>query len=447
MVLRWRRESPANDDGTPGPARLSIFQWRLYAWAVLACLLLYSYDYRPDEIDLATAPHQFNVVSWELGNLPDKWARRAVALPGALVNGEDDARRRREVELYFMLGEELDNIERLLIQLEAHRPLSAETEEDIAEFRSNLAEFRRHEAEMRGRVEETVESAVADTLREMGFGGWHGVFPPVDTVLTGSPTVLILSPRERIERVGGRLLSTGLTGDERERIEGRMEAATGQSALVVNTGGIAFHPSITRNDVGLDYALETVAHEWAHHWLWWRPLGRRYFDSGDMRTLNETVATIAGIEIGQMAGERLAVQQEPTATPPPAVGSDGEPQAGEPPAQADESERFDFQAEMRATRIRVDELLETGDVDGAEAYMEKRRLVFVAEGYAIRKLNQAYFAFHGAYATTGAAGVSVIGEQVLELRRRSASLAEFLRAAAEFTSAEDLADYLDDAGG
>ena len=79
--------------------------------------------------------------------------------------------------------------------------------------------------------------------------------------------------------------------------------------------------------------------------------------------------------------------------------------------------------------------------------MEARRLAFVAEGYAIRKLNQAYFAFHGAYATTGAAGVSVIGEQALELRRRSSSLAEFLRAAAEFTSAEDLADYLDDAGG
>ena len=283
MVLRWRREPPDNDDGTPGPARLSIFQWRLYVWTLLASLLLYaSYDYRPDEIDLATAPYQFNVVSWELGNLPDKWARRAVALPGALVNGEDDARRRREVELYFMLGEELDNIERLLIHLEAQRPLSAETEQDIAEFRSNLAEFRNHEAEMRGRVEETVESAVADTLREMGFGGWHGVFPPVDTVLTGSPTVLILSPRERIERVDGMLLNTGLTGDAREQIEARMEAATGWSALVVNTGGIAFHPSITRNDVGLDYALETVAHEWTHHWLWWRPLGRRYFDSGDM---------------------------------------------------------------------------------------------------------------------------------------------------------------------
>ena len=198
MVLRQRRESPDNHAAPPRPARLSIFQWRLYVWAVLASLLLYSsHDYRPGEIDLATAPYQFNVISWELGNMPDKWARRAIALPGALAGGEDAARLQREAELYFMVGEQLDDIERLLIRLEAERPLSAQTAQDIAEFRRNQVEFRGHEAKMRGRVEETVESAIADTLREMGFGGWHGVFPPVDTVLTGSPTVLILSPRAR----------------------------------------------------------------------------------------------------------------------------------------------------------------------------------------------------------------------------------------------------------
>ena len=433
MVLRWRDESPER----PGPRRLALLQWRLYLWAVLAALLLYSYDYRPDDIDLATAPYQFNVVSWELANLPDKWFRRAVALPGALVNGRDEVRRRREAELYFLVGEQLDNIERLLVLLEAESPMSAETADEITEYRGEQVELQHRETELRGRVEETVESAVADTLRELGFGGWHGVFPPVDTVLTGSPTVLILSPRERIERVNGMLLKTGLPNDHRERIEAQMEAATGWSALVVNTGGIAFYPSITRNDVGLDYALETIAHEWAHHWLSLRPLGRRYFESGDLTTLNETVATIAGIEIGQLARHRLeGSEPQPLTHPYHPPTTDGHTTLNNPA-------RFDFQAEMRATRVRVDELLAAGDVDGAEAYMEERRLVFVGEGYALRKLNQAYFAFHGAYATTGAAGVSVIGEQVQELRRRSSSLEEFLRTAAEFTSAEDLAAYVE----
>jgi len=55
---------------------------------------------------------------------------------------------------------------------------------------------------------------------------------------------------------------------------------------------------------------------------------------------------------------------------------------------------------MRETRIRVDKLLAQGRIEEAEAYMEERRQEFVAHGYYIRKLNQAYFAFHGAYADT-----------------------------------------------
>ena len=74
--------------------------------------------------------------------------------------------------------------------------------------------------------------------------------------------------------------------------------------------------------------------------------------------------------------------------------------------------------------------------------MEERRKEFVAHGYRLRRLNQAYFAFHGTYADTGAAGVSIVGQQIEELRRRSPSLADFLRTAAEFTDAEDLSAYL-----
>ena len=432
MVI-WRAPTP---DNPSGPRRMALLQWRLYLWSFLAVVLLYSYDYRPDDIDLAVAPYQFSIVGWELANLPDKWARRAVALPGAWFKGSDDERLWREVELYFLVTEQQRNIGRLLILLEAEKPLSSETKREIAELRSDQAELRHHEAELRGSVEETLESAVANTLRDQGFGAWPGVFPPVDTALTGSPTVLILSPRERIERLDGAVLRHGLTGDEREQIETQMAAATGWSALVANTGGIAFYPSIARNDVGLDFALETIAHEWAHHWLSFRPLGRRYFNSGDLTALNETVATIVGIEIGQLARHHL----EGTEPPPLTHAYHGPTE--EEHAAPDDPARFDFQTEMRATRVRVDELLAAGDIAAAEAYMEERRLDFVAEGYALRKLNQAYFAFHGAYATTGAAGVNVIGEQMTELRRRSASLEEFLRTAAEITSVEELAELL-----
>lgn len=277
---------------------------------------------------------------------------------------------------------------------------------------------------------------MAETLGSLGFWAFTGPFPPVDTVLSGSPTILVTSPRDRIERRDNVTMHTGLTNEERERIESRVAEQTDLSAVVVNTGGIALYPSITIPYAGLDFALEVIAHEWVHHWLWFRPLGRRYFQGGDLTTMNETVANIAGREIGELARKRLDGY---------APNSSGTHQHNPPPAVSDADNdlpSFNFQQEMRATRVRVDEMLAAGRVDEAEAYMEERRQKFVAHGYRLRKLNQAYFAFHGTYADTGAAGVSVVGQQIEELRQRSPTLADFLRTAAEFTTPEELSEYL-----
>jgi len=100
---------------------------------------------------------------------------------------------------------------------------------------------------------------------------------------------------------------------------------------------------------------------------------------------------------------------------------------------------FDFRAEMRATRVRTDELLALGKIDEAELYMELRRRVFVEQGYSIRKLNQSYFAFYGAYADEpGAPGADPVGPAVVELRQRSSSLAAFLKRISWYTSFEQL---------
>lgn len=60
--------------------------------------------------------------------------------------------------------------------------------------------------------------------------------------------------------------------------------------------------------------------------------------------------------------------------------------------------------------------------------MELRREYMWANGYHIRKLNQAYFAFYGAYADQpgGAAGIDPIGEAVRLLRAKSTSLKDFI---------------------
>ena len=57
--------------------------------------------------------------------------------------------------------------------------------------------------------------------------------------------------------------------------------------------------------------------------------------------------------------------------------------------------------------------------------MEEKRVFLAANGYYIRRLNQAYFAFHGSYADS-AGSIDPIGPKLDELRRTSASLREFV---------------------
>ena len=94
---------------------------------------------------------------------------------------------------------------------------------------------------------------------------------------------------------------------------------------------------------------------------------------------------------------------------------------------------------MHETRVKVDEMLAAGHIEEAEDYMETRRQFFWETGYHIRKLNQAYFAFHGSYADApGAAGEDPIGPTVLRLRAQSPSLYIFVNQVAGVTRLSEL---------
>ena len=95
---------------------------------------------------------------------------------------------------------------------------------------------------------------------------------------------------------------------------------------------------------------------------------------------------------------------------------------------------------MHATRVRADQLLSEGKINEAETYMEARRRFFWDHGYQIRKLNQAYFAFYGAYADVpgGAAGSDPVGPAVRSLRAQSRSLSDFLNRISWMTSFAEL---------
>ncbi len=69
--------------------------------------------------------------------------------------------------------------------------------------------------------------------------------------------------------------------------------------------------------------------------------------------------------------------------------------------------------------------------------MEQKRKYLELNGHYIRKLNQAYFAFHGTYADSPTS-ISPIGIELRELRDRSSSLKDFLDTAAAMTHRQHL---------
>ena len=190
----------------------------------------------------------------------------------------------------------------------------------------------------------------------------------------------------------------------------------------------------------LNWLAETVAHEWIHNYLTLRPLGMRYGVSAEMRTINETVASLAGKEISRNV---IQVYHPKWQTLPTLALREARTVRREGLTAGEE---FDFRSEMRKTRVRVDELLAQGRVAEAERYMEERRVFFWENGYRLRKINQAYFAFYGSYNDTpggGASGSDPVGPAVQALRAKFSDLYSFLRAVENITSFEGLLNVLD----
>jgi hypothetical protein len=206
---------------------------------------------------------------------------------------------------------------------------------------------------------------------------------------------------------------------------------------VVPIGGVGVYPTMVMRTTNLSWLLNTISHEWIHNFLTLRPLGFLYSADPMLRTMNETTASIAGDEIGMLVLQRFYPE---LANDSPLIhglisAPFEHPEPGDflrPP--------FDFRAEMFITRTEADALLADGKIEEAEAYMEARRKLFLQHGYVIRKINQAYFAFYGAYADSpgGAAGEDPVGPAVRALREQSPSLADFVKTISWMSSFDQL---------
>jgi hypothetical protein len=318
------------------------------------------------------------------------------------------------------------------------------TDPSVKDARSATEELRTQRDQLRAEinarqslVEAILQEQIESVLRQEGFALGGQLLPPLRFRATELPDVLITSRRDKIERVDQRELTTGLTVDEFDRIEQSVDKQFNVSSLVAPIGGLGAYPTMLQETSSLEFTIDTAAHEWVHNYLLFAPVGQNYSTDPVARVINETTAVIVEHEIGPRVLNRYypdLVRPEP-----PAQTNQSKPRQTTPKNQPP---RFDFNKEMRETRLHTDELLAAGKIEEAEAYMEARRAVFVKNGYMIRKLNQAYFAFYGAYnAVPGGAptaGRDPIGPAVQALRKRSATVGDFLRQIATVRTLQDV---------
>jgi hypothetical protein len=413
--------------------------WRAIKFGLLGTLLLFIGESTLPQAEVGeqvrafTRPIEFDYVNWTLDALGVKWEQ---ANSGE-SEGFTEAESRQFVRDYMALIAQIQQAEADLGFLIAdperkNVALQISSLEDHLESLHGLREQRRPVAE--SILQEQLSLLLGDF--ELTIAGQP--IPPVLFHSTPLPWALIVSPRERIEQEANISLETELTLGEHISLEEEVSASLDVSVLVVPVGGIGSYPTMVAESSHLNWIAEVVAHEWIHNYLTLRPLGLLYERNQELRTMNETAANIAGKELGAALIERFY----PELVPAPVPIVQDSPEENVTTETESEVAIFDFRAEMHSTRLQVDAFLAEGEVEEAEVYMEERRLFFRENGYSIRKINQAYFAFYGSYADqpSGPAGDDPVGETVRLLRAQSSSLAEFLKTMAFITSFEALSE-------
>lgn len=371
---------------------------------------------------------QFDYVGWEINALAVKARQTLWGLHPFMTEADRSA----FVRAYMADLAAAQRLESAVSALYAD-PAVTDPAAASAELRAERDALRRDLTARQPLAEAILEGQVAAVLVEQGFGLAGQILPPIAMHFTQVPNLLVVSPRDEI-RFDISINLYPMPVDEQAALEAAIDEALDAASLIVPLGGIALYPAMILETTSIGFALDTFAHEWLHHYLYFFPLGLEYDFASETRIINETTATLFGREMSRLVLERYY----PDLVPPPPAPAPSE--AAPALAQRLSPAAFDFGAAMHETRVTVDAMLAAGDIDGAEAYMEERRRLFVANGFPIRKLNQAYFAFYGGYQSgaPGAGGQDPIGPAVQALRDASPSLHDWVVTMRTITTREAL---------
>lgn len=395
---------------------------------LLASLLLISCAPNQDfeaRLGSILKPHLFSIAGWESRTLPQELNGRIFRKYG---------RTNHEINVVTGYFASTQRIKTLQLTIAAAKAKS--NNQDLASLETERDRLQKQTEALASQAARIIAKQIRDNLTEQGIFNpitdWKISFPPVNFRLEKPPYLLVISPRDRIEPMREITLQPSLTLKQIETIEAKVDEL-GVSSLVVALGGLgATYPTLVADEASLKSAIDTTLHEWLHQYLAFKPLGFRYLldltglaRNYEIATMNETIAGMVSQEISAIIYEKYYAQYE-----------DGDSQNQTPPSD------FDFNREMREIRQRVDDYLARGEIAPAEEFMKQKQQYLAAKGYYIRKLNQAYFAFHGTYADSPTS-ISPIGVELKKLRAKSASVKDFLNRAAALTSRAELRQSVD----
>ncbi len=420
-----------------------IFDWighalrflrRLIAWGIGLLLMMYLLNYSSlplgdewTQVAVLARNEQFDYVSWEVNALALKAGQALYGLQ-PFMNEEE---RSAYVRSYMSDLGYAQAVEAQIGVIYAD-PTVSDPAAASATLRAQRDAMRADLSLRQPLAELILEGQVAYVLVKQGFGLGGQLLPPISMHFTQVPNLLIVSPRDQI-RFDVSINLDPMTVDEMDALENQIDKQLDVSSLIVPLGGIALYPAMILETSSIPFAIQTFAHEWLHHYLFFFPLGLEYDFAGETRIINELTAEL----FGQTIAPLVLKQYYPDLLPPPSLPATENVTPATPSSSANV---FDYGAEMNETRVTVDQLLAQGKIDEAEAYMEQRREVFVAHGYEIRKLNQAYFAFYGGYqsASPGEGGSDPIGPAVQAILNQSSSIFDWIETMRGITTRDQL---------
>lgn len=387
-----------------------------------------------DRVRSFTREIEFDYPNWVWNAAWTKAQQASIGLPFLFDRGTN-----KEIVIdYLRTTQSLMQAEYQIEQIYAN-PDILDKEENSAFVREQRDQLIARQQLLAPLAEATLQGQVTEALAELGLTAIGQPLPPVLYHTSSTPLALIVSERSVIQQIANISVLPGLTLDEQIKLEDEVADSLDVSTLVVPIGGVGVYPTMVMETTDLRWTLDTIAHEWTHNYLNLRPLGLNYTGTPELRTMNETTASIAGGEVGIYVIQKHYPELLPSGSKPNFSFISFQ-ESFLPSNESDDPAPFDFRAEMHETRVTADQLLADGKIEEAETYMEQRRQIFWDNGYLLRKLNQAYFAFHGAYADApgGAAGEDPVGPAVRALREQSDSLADFINTISWMTSFEQL---------